>query len=118
MPAWPGTLPPSPLADGWSQQMADNRYRFDPRQGRTMMRRKQSTRLDTQNVTFKLTAAQKVLFETFYHTTIADGVLSFTFVDPPSGVTYSFQFVGDPPEFTTPDGGNNYMVRAKIMRIS
>lgn len=117
MPAWPGTLPPSPLTDGWSQQLADNRYKFEPRQGRPMMRRKQTTRLDTQNVTFKLTAAQKVIFETFYETTLADGVLSFTFTDPPSGNTYSFQFIQD-PEYTTPDGGANYMMRTKIMRIS
>lgn len=118
MPSWPGTLPPSPLSDGWRQQLSSNRYKFEPKQGRPMMRRKQSQRLDTQDVTFFFTAAQKVIFETFYETTLGDGVLSFTFSDPPSGVTYSFQFVGDEPQYTTPDGGLHYMCRVQMMRVS
>jgi len=114
--AWPGTLPATPLLDGWQKQLADNRYKFEPRQGRPIMRRKQSTRLDEQDVTFKLSLAQEQIFEEYYHTDLSDGVLSFTLNDPITGDPTDFQFIGSPPVITS--DGVNYLVRARIMRIS
>lgn len=117
-PSWPGTLPQAPLVDGWQMELSDNRYTFQPRQGRAMLRQKQTQDIDIQDVRFYLTAAQLTTFLTFFRTTLGHGTLSFTFTDVVSGVSYDYQFSGTNPQITSPDGGNHYVVAAQLIRVS
>lgn len=117
MTAWPGTLPQGPLGDGWSQQLANNKYEFKPRQGRPLSRLASTQNLDEQEVSFLFTAAQKATFETFYKTTISWGVSSFNWVDPTNNTTYEFQITSQ-IQYSTPDAGLHYVMRCTMLRVS
>jgi hypothetical protein len=51
-----------------------------------------------------LNAEQRALFEQFYHTALADGVLRFNFTNPQTLETQEFRFTDDYTE-TSIDGG-------------
>lgn len=56
------------------------------------------TRTDTDQITFEveLTFAEHATLLTFYHTTLVDGILPFTFTHPRTGVTAAFAFIDAP----------------------
>jgi hypothetical protein len=118
MVTWPASLPQSPLVEGWTEQFADNAYRFKPRQGLEITRRKQSTRFNTQTLNFKLSKAQRQTFEDFYYDDCGGGVLSFEWEHPVTKVTYDFKWTESPPQMHSPDGGKTFIVSLSLMRIS
>lgn len=118
MPTWPVSLPSAPLVSGWQETLADNLYRFNPRQGRPLTRLKSTQSLDVQGVSWMLTAAQRTTFLTFYRTTLLNGLYSFDMAHPADGTVMTFQFTGSPPSWSTPDGGQHYQVSAQLMRVS
>lgn len=93
MTAWPGTLPASPMFEGNSGALGENRTVFKPDVGRPIMRRRYTSRDDTVSYTFRMSRTQFNAFLAFYGTDLGDGVLEFTYNDPTLGsvATYSFE---------------------------
>lgn len=101
MTAWPASLPQTPLAEDWSGGPQRNKVTFKPEIGATIDRRRGSAAGYTFSGTFApLTDAQLTAFLTFFHTTLVDGTLPFTWADPVNGTTYNWKFTDDDPPFT------------------
>jgi hypothetical protein len=91
--AWPAELPDGFLEEGLSLEPQDNVIRTAMDAGPKKARRRYTAR------TVQFTGKQLfdrnefALFETFYHTVLADGVLRFNFTDPVTGEAAEFRFV-------------------------
>jgi len=96
MPSWPTTIPQSPTVNGNSTSFGENRLIFNPDLGRPMMRRRFSIRDDVVAFSFIMSAAQFAIFSSFYKTDLVDGTLPFTYFDPTTGNTSTFQFKTPP----------------------
>lgn len=96
MVAWPASLPQSPLFEGNSVALGDNRVSFKPDVGRALVRRRYTTRDDTVSFTFRMSRAQLVDFLSFYNTDLGDGVLEFTYDDPTIDENRTFTFERPP----------------------
>lgn len=96
MVAWPASLPQSPLFEGNSVSLGDNRVSFKPDVGRALVRRRYTTRDDTVSFTFRMSRAQLVDFLSFYNTDLGDGVLEFTYDDPTIDDTRTYTFERPP----------------------
>ena len=112
---WPAGLPQSPLLDGFREAKADGRRFSSTDTGPGKVFRKTSTKADGLNLSFLMTAAQRVTFETFYSTTLNEGALPFDFPDYRSAGTLLLRFrVSDSYNWTTPDAGVHYLVRLPL----
>lgn len=85
MPAWPATLPQSPLLDGYSEEAGDNVLRSQPEMGPPKTRRRFTARIDRLNLSYVMTTAQLGIFEAFWRTDLADGALPITMPHPRKG---------------------------------
>lgn len=85
--SWPATLPQRPLAEGYTEGYEDNTIRSAPDKGASKTRpRFTRLRFTRTGVTYLLTNAQKVIFDSFYQS-IKGGALTFNWPDPVSGAT-------------------------------
>lgn len=89
---WPELLPPTLLLAGLSMQPQNNVIRTSMDAGPKKARRRYtaSTKLFSGKQVFD--AAELAVFEQFYHTVLADGVLRFNFTDPIKLETAEFRF--------------------------
>lgn len=101
-PSWPGTLPQIPLADGYTESLADNVIRSENDAGPAKMRRRSTVTNETLVCTMHITKSQWATVRTFYLTTLA-AVLPFTWVQPSTGAAANFRFLSPPT--ITPAGG-------------
>lgn len=91
---WPLTLPQKPLSGTLVEQRQDNVLRGPAARGaKGQSRRLFSATSKTISFSMHLTTAQLATLETFYNDTLGDGVYSFTFNDPSTGVDKVFSFV-------------------------
>jgi hypothetical protein len=99
MAVWPVTLPQSVSWQGYARRIQDTRIRTTVESGPPKVRSRFRARVDQQDIpVVYFTKAQWVLLDTFYTTTLAQGVLPFDWIDPITGATVSFRFV-KPPQF-------------------
>lgn len=92
--AWPVSLPQAPLSGTLVEQRQDNVLRGPAAPGAEPARRRRfSASAKTVSFSMHLTATQLAALETFYNTTLGDGVLSFTFEDPSTGASKEFSFM-------------------------
>ena len=89
MPAWPATLPQSPLLDSYSEEAGDNVIRSPMDMGPPKRRRRFTARVDKLNLSYVMTTAQFATFETFWRTDLADGALPIDMNHPRTGVAIS-----------------------------
>lgn len=116
MASWPTTLPTYPLRESLSVQKQDNRQVFQPEVGDMKVRRRYSSVLKDFNVSLKLTSTQRDALDTFYDTTLTDGVDTFTHTDPQKQVTGTFRFVSTLN--WSPLGGGGWSVMFQMRRIA
>lgn len=95
-PDWESAgLPPSPLLEGNERQAISMRVSFQPERGPPMDRQGSTVPNYLMPWNHDLSASQKVVFETFFHTTLRGGSGRFTATDPYTGVSCVMKFEGD-----------------------
>jgi len=99
MPTWPATLPQRPLVNGFSETPQSNVIRSSMATGPAKQRRRFTAKIINYDMVFHMTAAQKATLDTFYETTLSDGITPFDFTHPISGATVSLRFMEDPPSY-------------------
>jgi hypothetical protein len=115
MATWPGTLP-NPTSDGYQEVMADNAIRSRMDAGPDKVRKRSTAAPVLFQLAYNMTPTQVSTLETFFSTTINDGVNSFTMANPRTGATENFRITA-PPQITISSGAN-YRVLISMERIS
>ncbi|MCI0557370.1 MAG: hypothetical protein MN733_02665, partial [Nitrososphaera sp.] len=114
---WPAELPQSPLLEGLSFGRVNNKVTFIVEGGNESKERKRFTgKRRVIPVQLLLTQEQKDIFDTFYDTTLDDGVQFFTWKDFETGdvnVTYKFEDPQPTAEFT----GVSWRVQMMLLRV-
>jgi len=93
MPTWPATLPQKPLVNGSSTEDESNTIASQADVGIGQSRRRYTGQGQFATYTFRMTDAQVVIFDDWFHggvTGIAGGSLPFDWEDPLLNVTRSF----------------------------
>lgn len=104
MPAWPETLPQSPLAEGYRETPANTALRTDMDTGPAKLRQRTTAAAATVNLSYLLSAAQVLTLDAFYAGTLQGGTLAFDFTHPVTGETVSCRF-RQPPQRMALQGG-------------
>ena len=145
---WPSTLPADVLLDGYQLQTASNLISTDMDVGPPKVRRRSSSAPATEQWSFVMSYAQKVIFDSFFADDLGQGALPFTFgdlnaplykpnylilgdgsplllgdgspfvFDYPWSVTRTYRF--DPKQLPTitPVGTKHYRVNAQVLRLT
>jgi len=92
---WPELLPSGALEEGFSKRPQSNVIRTAMDAGPKKARRRYTARTVKYAVKQVFDAGELAVFEQFYHTALADGVLRFNFADPVSLETAEFRFTED-----------------------
>jgi hypothetical protein len=92
---WPELLPSGLLEEGFSKEPQSNVIRTAMDAGPKKARRRYTARAVNYSGRQVFDAAELAVFEQFYHTVLADGVLRFNFADPVTGETGEFRFTKD-----------------------
>jgi hypothetical protein len=93
--SWPETLPATLLLDGLSRQPQSSVIRTAMDAGPKKARRRYTANSVKVSGRQIFSPGELAVFEQFYHTTLADGVLRFNFTDPVTLETAEFRFAAD-----------------------
>ena len=102
-PVWPVSLPQTPLAEGYSEAIADNVIRSKMETGPAKMRLRSTVSNESLTCAMHITRAQWATVRVFYLTTLAV-VLPFSWTHPSTGASANFRFVS-PPTIAPAGGG-------------
>jgi hypothetical protein len=98
MATWASTgLPTQPLQDGLRHEIMPAYREFTPDEGPPRRLSKWTGVFDRYYCSYILTTAQWSTLETFYKTTLNNGVDSFTWLDPDDGSTAITAIIAEPP---------------------
>lgn len=97
MPTWPAGLPQDALV-GVTVKPDDSVLRTPMDSGPPTTRNRFTAITKSMNVPLFLTGAEVATLETFFHTTLKNGALSFDWKDPRTDATVSMKFK-EPPNF-------------------
>jgi hypothetical protein len=92
---WPAELPATLLLEGLSKQPQNNVIRTAMDAGPKKARRRYTARSVKFSGKQIMSPGELAVFEQFYHTVLADGVLRFDFTDPVSLEAGEFRFAAD-----------------------
>lgn len=96
MAVWPSTLP-KPNPDGYQEVMPSNTIRSEMDVGPAKVRKRATSATTKYRLNFEMDNTDVNTLETFFTTTINDGVDTFTMDDPRNGTSETFRIVS-PPE--------------------
>ena len=96
MVAWPPTLPQKQFL-GLRDERQSGRLRTSMDTGPAKQRRRFTAATRNIGVPIVLDGAQRQTFDTFFITTLEEGVLSFDWEDPVDDTTISMRFISFPP---------------------
>jgi hypothetical protein len=99
LPAWPETLPASPLLDGLQETLPDNILRSEAEQGPAKLRRRSTSAVRGLTLAYLLAQEQISALEAFYLDTLAGGAVSFTHTHPRTGNGITCRFK-KPPSYS------------------
>jgi len=111
---WPETLPQELLAKGFSLQPQNCVLRTAMDAGPKKARRRYTARTVLYSGSMILDSMELAVFETFFHATLADGVLRFNFTDPLSLETAEFRFAKD---YSVSENGGLFEVSLSLERM-
>ena len=111
---WPEYLPATLLVRGLSKQPQSNVIRTAMDAGPKKARRRYTARTVAYSGKQAFNAAEMAVFEQFYHTVLADGVLRFNFTDPATLETAEFRFTGD---YTASAADGRFEVQMPLERL-
>ena len=115
MADWPLSLP-KPANASLVVSPRDNVAAFDPDVGPRIVRRRSTARLIDYQAQLYLTAAQRVLLDTFFHDTCQDGALSFTMSDWLGGLQATFQFAA-PPSYSQAGPSGKWFATVALVKL-
>lgn len=84
-------VPQRPQRSSWSREGQAARWTFEADSGLTYAR-PSGRRGDKLSVTFIMTRAQAITFENWFHNTLREGTLCFTFADPDTNSNLTVRF--------------------------
>ena len=93
MVAWPGSLPQSPLLEGFSEQGEEQSLRTTMDVGPDKLRKRASAVPTVVKFNMIMDETQRGTLENFYDSTLNGGSLDFTFTDPLSNTQRQFRFI-------------------------
>lgn len=96
MASWPATLPTYPLIEGGQETYGNNIIRTQTDVGPAKIRRRMTNAPSRFVMNFILSSTQMGYFDTFYHTTVSDGSVSFTMNNPRTGTCSTLRFFDVP----------------------
>jgi hypothetical protein len=96
MPDWPTALYGKILKDGYQETPPDNVIRSKPDVGPDKVRRRTTANVTEFVLPMFFTAAELVVFDTFFVSTISYGALSFSYKHPRTQAAGSYRIVGVP----------------------
>lgn len=96
MVAFPSSLPQYLDADGFSDEIPDDRLRSQTDIGPAMMRRRSSAKPRPIQGSQHLTEEQWQTLKSFYEDDLDGGVLRFDWIDQTSGDSVEYRFVSPP----------------------
>lgn len=107
---WPTDIPNDVLVAGYDEAFADNIKEVKTDDGRGLRRKKYTKppRFTLSATIPDLTRSQVAMLDTFFHTTLADGTLPFTFLHPRKLVNVTTRFVSGRPPRIVPSGSGVY----------
>lgn len=97
MATWPATLPQTVLSDLVRQRQA-GKVRSDMDTGPAKQRARFTATTKQFTASLMMTGAQLTTFYTFYETTLGQGAVSFTWVDPITDASATLRFMGEPTD--------------------
>ena len=104
IPAWPETLPQNILAQGYKGGLPNNLLRQQMDIGPAKVRRRGTVAVEPVTGNILVTPTGLAVLITFHKTTLLDGTLRFTWVQPEDGTTaVEMRFV-EPPTWNWVDG--------------
>ena len=112
--SWPDTLPADFLADGLSIQPQSNVIRTTMDAGPKKTRRRYTARTVKFSSKQRFDGNELDIFEQFYHTILADGVLRFNYADPLTNQLAEFRFTED---YTAVEIGGLWEVTLSLERL-
>jgi hypothetical protein len=103
MPAWPATLPSSPLSDGFRETLPDTVIRTQMDQGPAKLRRRTGAGTAQMSLAYLMDRAQVEALTDFFNEEVAGGAYAFTFAHPVTGAGLSCRF-RQPPQYAPLNG--------------
>lgn len=97
METWPSTLPQYPLVEGYSRTPQDSVLKFQTETGRAKERNRATAMPDSITERYVLEPSQRDTLDTFYKVTTKRGTVTFTKIEPETGLVKEYKFDG-PPE--------------------
>lgn len=104
IPAWPNTLPQRLLVNGFDESPADALLRSNMEAGPAKQRRRSAAGSRTVNGKLVLTSTELADLLTFFNTTLLNGSLRFSWVEPRDGTTANEMRFTAVPSFTAING--------------
>ena len=104
VPSWPGTLPEELFVSGYGQAFPDITIKSNVDAGPAKVRRRFTAGVSPVTGTMIMTAAQLVILDTFFNTTLLGGSLRFSWTKPPAhSVACEMRFT-EVPSWTKVEG--------------
>lgn len=100
MADWPTSLPSLPIADSYAETTTSGKVFSRMSVGPGKIRRRSTAITRMFSLVYLLDATQKAAFETFYHTTLAEGSMSFGWTRPDTGAAVTARFGQAEPAFS------------------
>jgi hypothetical protein len=108
MGSWPATLPQELIEDSFEETMQSLIISTDMEVGPPKTRKRLTANFTPIKGSIIVTKAQRAIFLTFFHSTIAGGAIKFTWEHPITGSTVKMKIIG-PPKIT-PLGGDYFKI--------
>lgn len=108
MSNWPSTLPQELIEDNFEETMQNLIISTDMEVGPPKTRRRLTANSTPVKGSIIVTKAQRAIFFTFFHSTIAGGAIKFTWEHPITGTTVKMKIIGQPK--ITPLGGDYFKI--------
>ena len=116
-PAWPSSLPQFVQESGYSESLPKVLIESQNEAGPPRLRRRFTSNWREIQAAIFCTEAQRLIFENFHHTTLADGVLPFTWVNPLTQAPKTFRFRLPEPTYR-PLGGGNVIIQMNLWQLN
>jgi len=104
MASWPTTLPQELIEDNFEETLQSLIISTDMEVGPPKTRKRLTANSTPVKGSIIVTKAQRAIFNTFFHSTIAGGAIKFTWVHPITGITANIKIIS-PPTITSLSGG-------------
>ena len=116
IPAWPSELPQNILAQGYKGGLPNNLLRQPMGVGPAKVRRRGTVAVEPVNGNILVTSAGLAILITFYETTLLDGSLRFSWVQPEDGTTAVEMRFTEPPSWSWVDGYFEVALSLEILK--